>query len=319
MNDKKNKFLIKDDNQGDRLDKFLAKIISSFPLSQKLIRKKLVKVNHRNAPASYKLMSGDEIEVLFDVSINNKDDQRKSKKTIDPQNIEKLKQAIIFKDDNVIAIDKPSGLAVQGGSGIKFSVDEALPHLKFDLQTNPRLVHRLDKDTSGILLIARNRQAADQLTEIFREKKIQKTYLAIVKGIPNKAAGVINMPLIKKYQGKNEKVYHDAQLGKEAITHYKLLKSDYNLNCSLLELNPITGRTHQLRVHLKEIGHPIIGDYKYGGKSALIANVVNPRQAAKFENRLHLHALKIEIRDDFFGKPLSLSTQQPAFSKLFRT
>ena len=197
-------------------------------------------------------------------------------------------------------------MAVQGGSGIKLSIDDILPDLKFNKNQNPRLVHRLDKDTSGILLIAINRQSADILTLAFKNKQIEKTYIAVVKGKPSQKSGVIDLPLIKKFQGKNEKIYVDKQLGKQAITYYKILKYNKKLDCSLLELKPITGRTHQLRVHLKEIGHVIIGDYKYGGKNANIQD--NTPQNSK--NRLQLHATRIVI-NDFFEKKLTINTPIP--------
>ena len=178
-------------------------------------------------------------------------------------------------------------------------MDNVLPYLKFDQDQTPRLVHRLDKDTSGILLIARNRGVAEILLEKFKNKKINKTYLALIAGTPVKKIGEINLPLLKKYQGKNEKVYVDED-GKEAITQYKILSSQNNI--SLVELKPITGRTHQLRVHLKEIGYPILGDYKYGKRD---------HNAFK---RLALHAFKIEILD-FFGENLAIKSELPEFIK----
>jgi len=295
-------FKITIDNQGLRLDKFLAKNALNFSLTQRLIRKKLVKIDGQIVPASYKLRINDVVEIPASLTIN-KSDKSKKNKIINPKIINQIESSIIYKDDNLLAIDKPSGLAVQSGSGINFSIDDALPHLKFEKQEVPRLVHRLDKDTSGILLIARNRKSADLLTAAFKTKQIQKIYLAIVKGVPSKKQGVINIPIIKKYQGKNEKVYKDESSGKEAITNYKLLRTYDNINCSLLELQPITGRTHQLRVHCKEIGHPIIGDGKYGDRNNASYNM---------EKRLHLHAFKIVI-EDFFGKKLVIETKQPSF------
>lgn len=294
---------INHDSAGLRLDKFLIKQKISFVLVQKLIRQKQIKVNDRAAPASYKLELGDQVLIPADLMLT----PVKSNKKNNPEIIKKIKNAIIFQDENLIVIDKPSGLAVQGGSGINFSVDDALPFLKFDEVQTPKLVHRLDKDTGGLLLIARNRAAADILTEGFRNKKISKVYLALVKGILSKKEGKIDIALTKKYHGEEEKTYPD-QSGKEAITYFKVLKSSERLNCSLLELRPITGRTHQLRVHCKEIGHPIIGDGKYGGKSAF---------GEGLPNRLCLHSYQITI-DDFFGKKLDLKTNKPVFAGLIR-
>lgn len=286
---------ISPDDIGSRIEKFLVKNALSFSLVQKLIRKKQILVNNQKVKIGYKIDRGDEILIP-----NIEFVQKISKKPqISKQNIAKIAQNIIFQDENIIAVNKPSFIATQGGSNIKFSVDHALPYLKFGNEQTPKLVHRLDKDTSGILLIAKNRQIADILLNKFKNKKINKTYLALIFGTPSKKSGEINLPLLKKYQGKNEKIYVDEN-GKEAITKYKILSSKGGI--SLVRLQPITGRTHQLRVHMKEIGHPILGDYKYGkrGKNDFF--------------RLALHSFKIEIID-YFGQNLEIESEKPDFCK----
>lgn len=298
----KNSFTVDIDNNGTRLDKFLAKSGYGFALAQKMIRQKQIKVNGHKESADYRLQTDDQIEIFANFTSNFTFAKKTSdSKTIDQKKLKLIKAAIIFKDDNLLAIDKPQGIAVQGGSKIGFSINDALPYLKFEKEETPRLVHRLDKDTSGVLLIARNRATADLLIDAFRNKTIEKTYLAHVKGSPSNQSGTISIPLIKKFSGQSEKVYKDETLGKEAITHYQILENygDY----SLLELKPVTGRTHQIRVHCKEIGHPIIGDSKYGGKNAFIDGL---------SNRLHLHSFKILI-NDFYGKKLEIVTKAPDF------
>jgi len=275
------------DNIGSRIDKFLCqKYDISFALAQKIIRQRKIKVNNKKVNPDYKLNEGDEIAIFGELKIRN----LKQKKVIseNSETFKKFLSYIIYEDENLLVINKPSGLAVQGGSGIKISVDDYIKG------KNWQLVHRLDKDTSGVLLIAKNNESADFLTNLFKNKQITKIYLAIVNGVVKKDFGVINIPLKKKMGNKNEKVYPDLIDGKEAITNYKLLKTyeDY----SLVELNPITGRTHQIRVHLKEIGHPIIGDVKYGGRSVLRSEI---------SKRLCLHAKKIII-DDYYGKRLEI-------------
>ena len=240
----------------------------------------------------------DVVEVL--TSLNFQPKAVKIKKSVNSNVVQAVKSSIIFQDQNIIILNKKSGLAVQGGSGISTSVDDILPYLKFENIQNPKLVHRLDKDTSGILLIARNKDASTLLTSYFKNKKIEKTYIALVKGRLSKDEGKIQMPLIKKYQGKNEKVYKDDVLGKEAVTYYKLLQYYPDKDISAVKVNPITGRTHQIRVHLKEIGHPIIGDFKYGANNTDFANL-------NMHHRLYLHSFSIKI-DDFFGKSLNMST-----------
>lgn len=283
-----------------RLDKFLCqKFDISFGLAQKLVREKKVRVNGQRVEKSYKTQISDEINVFSDVEIRNSFEKKKVK--ISDSKVAQIKEQIIFRDDNVIALNKPSGLATQGGSGILISVDDYLPYLRFQNEENPQLVHRLDKDTSGILLIARNSNAANLLTESFKNKTIRKTYLALVLGSPKKEEGVINIPICKKFVGKNEKVYPDRVNGKEAITEFKILEKFEEH--SLIELSPLTGRTHQLRVHCKELGHSIIGDVKYGGRDVIKRDI---------SRRVCLHAKKIVI-EDFFGKKLEIETDLPDF------
>jgi len=285
-------FTIKPEEENLRLDKFLCKKFDiSFALAQKIIREKKVKLNGARADGATKIKEEDQVEVFTDLS------KRLEKKspTISTDKFKKFASYIIYEDENLAAIDKPSGLATQGGSGIDISVDD------FISSKNWQLVHRLDKDTSGILLIAKDKKSADYLSEKFKNKTIQKTYLALVVGTLKKQEGEINIPLRKKILGKNEKIMPDYDEGKEAITHYKLLKNFYDF--ALLELSPLTGRTHQLRVHCKEIGHAIVNDFKYGGKAVMTKDL---------SNRLCLHAQSIII-EDYFGKKLEIKTKLPEF------
>ncbi len=313
---RKNNFLISNE-EGLRLDRFLISKGLNSSLVQKLVRKKLIKVNNQKTQISYRLQNGDNIIIFADLDFKEK---IKTTQSVSKDVISKFKNSIIFQDQNLIAINKAIGLAVQGGSGIKTSIDDIISNLnltidekhnflnddktqkKLQFAENPKLVHRLDKDTSGILLIARNRKSADLLTQAFKEKTIKKTYLALVKGIPTQEFGTIDIPLLKKYHGKIEKVYSDQVSGKKAVTHYQLIKYYEDKDCSLLEVNPVTGRTHQIRVHLKEIGHPIIGDFKYGSNNTDFKNLA-------LEKRLYLHAFKIEM-SDFFGSKLEISTHK---------
>jgi 23S rRNA pseudouridine955/2504/2580 synthase len=292
------KFTVNIDSAGSRLDKFLAKNGCGFVLAQKLLRQKDVKVNAKKVGADYRLEQGDEVQIFGNWQATG---QVQTKPKVSEEKIKLIKNSVIYQDENLIAIDKPVGIAVQAGNPNDFSIDAALPYLKFENEETPRLVHRLDRDTSGILLLARNRKTATLLTEGFKNKTIKKTYLALVKGIPKKEADIISMPLLEKSFGDGiktvKKVFKD-NLGKEAITHYKILKTFDGY--SLLELKPITGRMHQLRVHCKEIGHQILGDGKYGKKLEID------------KNRLCLHSFKIEIAD-FFGKKLVIESKKPDF------
>lgn len=282
-----------------RLDKFLFQKFSvTFSLSQKLIREKKVKVNNKKVDFSYRLKDGDEIEIFSD--LKNRIINEKIRPNVSKKQIEKFFSYKIFEDKDLIALDKPSGISVQGRSLKNASIDDILFHLKKE-NINFHLVHRLDRDTSGVLLLAKNKKSAAFLSEIFKKKKIKKTYLAIVLGVVKKDQGEINISLKKKRINKIEKVYPDLIAGDEAISHFKVLKRFENN--SLVELSPVTGRTHQLRVHMKEIGHPIINDVKYGGKKVIDKNI---------SDRLCLHASEIKIAD-YFGKKLIIKSNKAEF------
>ncbi len=289
------KLTINEEFNGFRIDKLIcSKFNISFAVAQKLIRQKKIKINSQYRQASCKIKNGDEVEVF--INLDQRSLKKEKKAFIDNKQLKNFYDFVIYEDESILAIDKPSGLATQGGSGIKISVDDFARHNKW------QLVHRLDKDTSGILLIAKNKKIADFLIKSFKDKSIKKTYLALVNKVVQKDCGTVNIPLRKKIQGKNEKVLPDFTEGKEAITNFKVLKrfKDY----TLIELNPITGRTHQLRVHMKELGYPILNDIKYGGKSVL------RRELSKV---MCLHAYKIVIKN-YKNKNLEITTKLPKFN-----
>ena len=210
-----------------------------------------------------------------------------------PQDMALLRDAVVYRDDWAIVINKPPGLAVQGGTNTDRHVDALLDGLRFESAERPRLVHRLDKDTSGVLLIARHAAAAAFFTRAFREKTTRKIYWAIVAGLPRPAQGRIDLGLAKGGGSKGgggggrERVHADDEGGKSAVTYYRVIENA-GARASWVALLPVTGRTHQLRAHCAAIGTPILGDGKYGGAAAQL-----PGGAAT--HRLHLHASSLEI------------------------
>ena len=193
---------------------------------------------------------------------------------------------MLYKDEDVLVIDKPAGLAVQGGTGLSSSVDDLLEALQFDAKERPRLVHRLDRDTSGVLALARNAKAAQRLTESFRHRDTRKIYWAVVVGVPEVRGGRIDAPLQKGGARGAERVQVDEE-GKRAVTEFAVIEKA-GKKAAWLALMPVTGRTHQLRAHCVALGTPILGDGKYAGAAAFLAKESLSRQ-------LHLHAQRLRI------------------------
>jgi 23S rRNA pseudouridine955/2504/2580 synthase len=213
-----------------------------------------------------------------------------------------LHNAIIHRDQDVIVLNKPPGLAVQGGTATERHLDGLLDLLRFGNDERPRLVHRLDKETSGVLVIARNAAAAAFLTRAFREKTTRKTYWAVVVGLPKPRQGRIDLPLAKTPGRGGERVRPDSEEGRHAVTYYRVIDSA-GTEASWLALMPVTGRTHQLRAHCAAIGTPVLGDAKYGEMAAHLAGVPGSR-------RLHLHARALSMPHPL-GGTLEVTAQLP--------
>ena len=200
-----------------------------------------------------------------------------------------IRDLIIYQDDDVVALNKPPGLAVQGGTKTGRHVDMLLDGLRHRNGERPRLVHRLDKDTSGVLLLARSRAAAAMLGKALQGRRVIKTYWALLKGVPSPVQGEIDQALAKRGGDGKERMdfAEDRDDGsKRAVTRYEVIEKA-GQKCCWAALWPLTGRTHQLRVHMAGIGHPVIGDGKYGGEEAHPGGEISPQ--------LHLHAREIEV------------------------
>ena len=270
------------DYNNKRIDYFLKKKLPSlsYPIICKIIRKGQLKVNGKKTNNSYFLKIGDTVRLYFNISINTK----KKNLHIDNKLVKEVKSWIIFKNKNLIAFNKPSGFAVQGGLRIKISLDDVLEHLKFRNTNKPKLVHRIDKDTSGLLLVARNLEYAQFLTKLFRTREVIKNYLLLVHGLPEVKGGMIDTPI--QVNNKDQK----------SLTFFTTLKTRRNL--SLVLAYPITGRKNQLRRHFSSIGHPIIGDERFG---------FNFKEQIKNSN-FFLHSLSIRFNEqsnshDLFAPP----------------
>jgi 23S rRNA pseudouridine955/2504/2580 synthase len=245
---------------------------------EKLLRTGQIRVDGKRARASDRLDSGQRVRVppLPESS------PAPSMPPVGAGDAARLQRLVLHRDEAVIVLDKPAGLAVQGGTRTERHLDGLLNALRFDNNERPRLVHRLDKDTSGVLVLARSVAAAAFLARAFRDRATRKLYWALVVGRPNEPAGRIDLALTKGVGRGGERVRPDTEDGKRAVTHYRVVDSAGE-RASWLALVPLTGRTHQLRAHCAAMGTPIVGDFKYGGATADLAGLPATR-------RLHLHA-----------------------------
>jgi len=286
-----------------RLDRAIRRQFPSFKQGQleKLLRQGRIRVDAQKVKAGTRVHSGQKIEFAFDVpsylaeqgsyitdiAAPNISDSVKRKA------LRQLEKWRIDETDEWMAINKPAGIAVQGGSGTNNHIDRLL-HEGFGAD-RPKLVHRIDKDTSGILLLAKSQKSARDLTALFKEQAISKTYLAFCIGNPSSPSksghpsksGKISAPIAKSSQKGIEKMAVDLEQGLTAITLFKTLYIDNGI--SMVCLRPLTGRTHQLRVHMDNHGTPILGDGKYAGRKA------HPSDA--FARKMHLHAHFLSLPD----------------------
>ena len=253
---------------------------------EKLLRTGQVRIDGKRAQAGDRVSPGQVVRVPPLGALAPQASAPRAERAISERDAAAIRACVIYRDDDVIALNKPAGLAVQGGSGTTHHLDALLDALRFEAKDRPRLVHRLDKDTSGVLLLARSPAVAANLAEAFRHKTTRKIYWAIVVGVPRPARGRIELALAKLPGRAGEKMA-PAEDGQPAVTYYAVVEHA-GTKAALLALMPVTGRTHQLRAHCAAIGTPILGDGKYGGGAAHLPGVPGPRL-------LHLHARSISL------------------------
>lgn len=278
---------VKAQDDNIRLDRWFARHYPELKNGQlqRLLRGKNIRVNGKKAVSAQRLLTGDEIRIP-PLTVSEKSNLPRDLSKAD---IEFMKSLVIYKDEDVIILNKPAGLAVQGGSKTERHIDGMLDALRFEKDEKPHLVHRLDKDTSGILVVGRTANAAAKLAEAFKSREAHKIYWAVVVGKPKLLSGKIDAPLSKLSGAKGgEQMKIDYDGGQRAITLYRTIDS-LGQKASWLEMSPLTGRTHQLRVHAAEaLNTPIIGDGKYGGERSYAVGIENNK-------KLHLHARAIRL------------------------
>lgn len=250
---------ISTDEAGQRIDNFLRAQLKGVPKSMvyRILRKGEVRVNKKRIEPEYKLEAGDEVRIP-PVRVAEREDEAVSPHL---QKVAALADAILCEDDHILVLNKPSGTAVHGGSGLCFGVIEGLRALRPEARFL-ELVHRLDRDTSGVLLVAKKRSALRSLHEQLREKGMQKDYLALVRGQWQSHMKNVQAPLLKNMLQSGERIVRVSQKGKPSETRFKV--EERYAFATLVRCSPVTGRTHQIRVHTQYAGHPIAFDDRYG-------------------------------------------------------
>lgn len=290
------------DDLGQRLDRYLRKVFPGAKLGEiyEALRTKKITLGGKKLPESTKLRSGDILDIDIAPDILSLWETREMQTRIIHEKLDPTR--ILYQDDDILVYDKPSGLIVHSPdhktdevSLIEQIEDYIISHGWKPSGTflHPALAHRIDRDTSGIIISCLNRQSYEHMAEQFRTRKVEKTYHALVSGVPEPRTGVITVPLLRLDTGRTDeaKVVVDSR-GQNAETSYKVLKTGTKNDWSLVELHPKTGRTHQIRVHMAHIGHPLIGDRRYGGP-----NVVKFSELGELHGRKGhlLHAQGIEF------------------------
>src|SRR3990172_5845138 len=286
--------VVGEESTAQRLDNFLLRRLKGVPKSHvyRVVRSGEVRVNSGRVKPDYRLRVGDKVRVP--------PVRTGIAKAVSVPRLLDLK--VIYEDASLLVVDKASGVAVHGGSGVSHGVIESLRAARPEAKML-ELAHRLDRDTSGLLVVAKKRSALVELHRMLREGEVEKIYVAGVKGVPEKKEFVIRDALHKYVNAKGERRGSVKEGGKEAVTKARLLEKSKDI--SLVELRLMTGRTHQIRVHLAHAGHPVVGDDKYGDFEL---NRALARQGAK---RLFLHARRLAFKHPVEGKPIVLESPLP--------
>ncbi|SHI57618.1 RluA family pseudouridine synthase [Wenxinia saemankumensis] len=311
------------EDEGDqRLDRWLKRRFPQLTQGavEKMCRKGDLRVDGGRVKASTRVETGQEVRVppIPDGAAPPPTGPAR----ISPADERMIRAAVIYRDDHVIALNKPPGLPTQGGSGVSKHVDGLAEALRFGFDEKPRLVHRLDRDTSGVLLLARTRTAAKALTESLRHRETRKIYWAAVAGVPHPRMGTVKYGLVKApghgRGGENEKMrcLHPSEVAstegaKRAHTDYAVIEPLAN-RAAWVALVPVTGRTHQLRAHMAEMGHPIVGDGKYGGSGQEnLGDGWGAMLGPDLSRKLHLHARSIACEHPVTKQPLRVVAPMP--------
>ena len=297
-------FTIDAEDDGIRLDRWFKRHLAdvSFNTVSRLCKLGAIKLDARKTDPSERIAGGQTLTVPPADTLPAPDTPGEApRRPLSAAEIDYAQSLVIHRDKSAIVLNKPAGLATQGGTNTLTHVDGLLDALSFGFPQRPKLVHRLDKDTSGVLLLARTAKSAAFFSKAFADRTARKVYWALVVGAPEPAEGEIVAALAKQPGSGGEKMHVDPETGQNARTRYRTLDHAAT-QAAWLEFQPLTGRTHQIRVHATAIGHPIVGDAKYGGKEAFLTGGIS--------RKMHLHARRLLI-DHPDGVPLDVVADLP--------
>lgn len=296
-------FTVSDDDDGIRLDRWFKRHLPevSFNIVSRWARTGQLRVAGKRAVPGDRVEAGQEIRVPpLEKAPSRTVRTQPRREPLTPDEEQFVRDMVIYEDPGAFVLNKPPGLATQGGTKTHQHLDRLLDGIG-DERGRPKLVHRLDKDTSGALLVARTARSAGHFAKAFSGRTAKKVYWAIVVGVPDAAQGTIDAPLAKQPGTGGEKMHVDRESGLPAKTRWGIIDRAGN-RAAWVELQPLTGRTHQLRAHMASIGHPIVGDAKYGGAEAFLTGGIS--------RKLHLHARRIRIDAPDGGK-IDVSAELP--------
>ncbi|MBA3512007.1 RluA family pseudouridine synthase [Sphingomonas sp.] len=297
-------FTVGEDDDGIRLDRWFKRHLPeiSFNIVSRWARTGQLRLDGKRAVPGDRIEAGQQIRVPPPETAPARSPRaQRLVEPLTPDEAELVREMVIHEDRHAFVLAKPPGLATQGGTKTHHHLDRLLDGLADDAGARPKLVHRLDKDTSGALLVARTARAAGHFAKAFSGRTARKVYWALVVGVPSLEEGLIDLPLAKQPGTGGEKMHVEPESGLAAKTRWRLIDRAGN-RAAWIELQPLTGRTHQLRAHMAAIGHPIIGDAKYGGAEAFLTGGIS--------RKLHLHARRIRI-DSLDGGVIDVTAELP--------
>lgn len=297
-------FPVGTDDDGIRLDRWFKRHLpdTSFTMVAKWARTGQLRVDGARATPGDRIAAGQIIRVPPPEPEQPDPPKKRERPPLSEEEKAYIREMVIHKDPAAIVLNKPPGLATQGGTKTTAHVDGLLDGIQFESEGRPKLVHRLDKDTSGALLIARSARAAGYFAKSFSSRTAKKVYWALVVGVPSLDDGMIDLPIAKQPGTGGEKMHVDEADGQPARSRFRVIERAGN-TAAWVELRPFTGRTHQLRVHMAAIGHPIVGDGKYGGQAAFLTGGIS--------RKMHLHSRRLRI-DHPDGGEIDVEAELPA-------